>query len=94
MVRYVLFDLCRCLAKAEDWERLEARIREIVADLETMRELDSTVLEDDWPMPTKNGALEPALVARYRRLATADRERQDRLGSKAGPATLDELEPK
>ena len=28
------------------------------------------------------------------RLATADRERQDRLGSKAGPATLDELEPK
>jgi len=93
-VRYVLFDLCRCLAKAEDWERLEARIREIVADLETKRELDSTVLEDDWPMPTEDGALEPALVARYRRLAAADRDRRDRLGYKTGPATLDELEPK
>ena len=93
-VRYVLFDICRHLTQMEDWPALEARMREIIADLENTREIDIPFLEDDWLRFVMPGLLDADLVARYQALVAADRVRRRGLSeAELRPATIDELEP-
>lgn len=70
-VRYVLFDMCRLLANMENWSGLEARMREIISDLEMKREHDALFLEDDWLQGIPEGAIDVSFVAQYRRLVAA-----------------------
>jgi len=93
-VRSVLFSICRLHVSAEDWSALEARMREIIDDLENKREIDIPFLEDDWLRFLMPGTLDDALVIRYRSLVAADRARRRGLSeAELRPATLDELEP-
>lgn len=91
-IRYVLFDICRILREAQDFAGLEERMREILQDLEIRREVDCPFVEADWLNGITDGAVDPDLAERFRRLEAADKERFKQLGYEIRPATLDELE--
>jgi len=91
-VRYVHFDICRVLRALGSLEQLESRMLEILADLKHERTVDCLLIEVDWLRDIPEDAIDPNLVARFKRLAEADRKRAKLLWPEARPATLSELE--
>jgi len=91
-VWYVLFDTCRVLTDLEDYPRIENTMKEILCDLEFVREHHSPRIEGEWLYRVPEGKLQLELVLRFKELEAIDRERMRRHRYETRPATLAELE--